>query len=234
MSDMTPRASLSPSLDAAVDPCIDLSPLPLTTKDTLLCSCGRVDAPCLYRWAVLSGQVYFQCSICDQKLGGNSTNSHLHMLNEHKVADACVVWLNVPGKSTHRKHRTVARDSNVKPKGKSRCSDACWERFLQAVIASYSVGPRRPTDVIFKEDTAAEQYCDVRMHKECRTAPPTGKTVQSNWAAIRKYLLVDHSTSAMKGKKGRYHDVCIRAEYNCNLSAVHCWMLSERLTHCCY
>ena len=175
------------------------------------CSCGVMDAPCLYRWNVQPGEVRFECSICGRVLGGNSSNSHLHMLKEHGVDDPCVVWLDT-GKSTHRKHRSLAgeesketavRRSNPKSNGKSTCSPACWERLIQAVLDFYRSRSRRPNEAIFDQFTPAEQYCDVETHRRSGTVPPTAKTVQGKWAAIREHLIAGRSTVEVAGSKGR-------------------------------
>ncbi len=176
------------------------------------CTCGRVEAPCLYRWNVAPGEVRFECCVCGRVLGGNSSNSHLHMAKEHGVDDPCVVWLDT-GKSTHRKHRssqqqqqeehkeTVARRANPKSNGKSTCSPACWEHFVDAVLERYTSRQRRPNEAIFDQSTPAEQFCDVDTHTKGGTVPPTAKTVQGKWAAIREHLVADRSTSEVAGSK---------------------------------
>ena len=174
------------------------------------CSCGVLDAPCLFRWNVQPGEVRFECSICGRVLGGNSSNSHLHMLKEHGVDDPCVVWLDT-GKSTHRKHRSLAgeesketavRRSNPKSNGKSTCSPACWGRLILAVLDFYRSRSRRPNEAIFDQSTPSEQYCDVETHRRSGTVPPTAKTVQGKWAAIREHLIAGRSIAEVAGSKG--------------------------------
>ena len=149
-----------------------------------LCECGRFDGPCLYRWNVLAGEVRFRCSICERVLGGNSSNSHLHMAKEHAVDNPCVVWLD-KGKSTHRKHRSgedskeaAVRRSNTRSNGKSTCSPACWERLIEAVLRFYSFASRRPNEAIFDKATLPSHYCDIDTHTRGGTTPPSAKTVQ--------------------------------------------------------
>ncbi len=175
------------------------------------CSCGVEGAPCIYRWSVQPGEVRFECSVCHKMLGGNSSNSHLHMLKEHGVSDPCVVWLDT-WRSTHRRHRSAVEETkeatvrrvNPKSNGKSTCSPACWERLIKAVLDFYELRPRRPNEAIFDQTTRAEQYCDCEMHAKSGTVPPTAKTVQGKWAAIREHLAAGRTTNEVAGNKGQH------------------------------
>ena len=133
----------------------------------------------------------FRCSICERVLGGNSSNSHLHMAKEHAVDNPCVVWLD-KGKSTHRKHRSeeeskeaALRRSNTKSNGQSTCSPACWERLIEAVLHFYCTRPRRPTEAVFDPNTQPAHYCHMDTHTSSGTAPPSATTVQGKWGHTR-------------------------------------------------
>ena len=93
----------------------------------------------------------------------------------------------------------------AKPKsnGKSTCSPACWERLIDAVLAFYRLRSRKPNEAIFDQSSRAEQYCDLETHKRSGTAPPTAKTVQGKWAAIREHLIAGRTTAGVAGAKGQ-------------------------------
>jgi len=92
------------------------------------------------------------------------------------------------GRDEESKEEVAAQPVNPKCNGKSTCSPACWERLINAVLDFYSSEQRRPNEAIFDRATPTAHYCDVDMHNSRGTKPPTAKTVQGKWAAIREHL----------------------------------------------
>ena len=176
-----------------------------------VCSCGGANSPSLHRVSVCAGEVRFECSNCQQELDRTSRHFHPNLLKEHSVDELCEVALDI-GTSTHRKHRTTAeqikevamRQAGRRSSGKSTCSPACWERFICAVLDFYRQRVRRPNEAAFDQSSLAKHYCDAETHEKSGSAPPTGKTVQGKWAAIRDHLGNGRTTAEAAGSKGLY------------------------------
>ena len=167
------------------------------------CSCGVLDVPYQSRRNAQPEAMRFE---------GNSNSSLLHMrkLKKYGVDDPCVAWLGAVERM-HRKPRadkerkqTAVRQVNPKTRGKSSCSPACWERLIQAVLAFGRSRARRSNETLFDPSLPTECYCDMETHRSSGSTPPTAKTVQGKWAALREHLVAGRSTAEVAGSKGLY------------------------------
>ena len=76
--------------------------------------CHRLNAPCLLRRLVETGQATFSCSVCHHQFGSSSFNGHNHMRDKHKELKACVLDVDT-GIFTHRVPRPARLPTTATP-----------------------------------------------------------------------------------------------------------------------